>query len=171
MESNWGTGPGAWGFEAMRASPAVGHGCTGDWWQAATTKTTAQRTRVTLVSMSHVQHEARGSRELGHSILGPCGDVEDPRDLSLEIADQRQLPDGRQSGRALTLGGSEIAVLVMRLGGLEAHDEAPPPPPRSGGRDGTAWAAALHRLRGVLHAVAWHAVPPPRELEHDPIVA
>src|SRR5213592_19262 len=140
MESNWGTGPGAWGFEAMRASPAVGHGCTGDWWQAATTKTAAQTTRVTLVSMSHVQHEARRSRELRNAILGRRGDVEDPRDLSLEIADQRQLPDGRQFGCAVTLGGSEIAVLVVRLGGLEAHDEAPtpPPPPRSGGRDGIA---------------------------------
>src|SRR5881396_131126 len=134
MESNWGTGPGAWGFEAMRASPAVGHGCTGDWWQAATTKTTAQRTRVTLVSMSHVQHEARGSRELRHAILGPRGDAEDPSDLSLEIADQGQLPNGRQSGGAVAFGERETAVLVVRLGGLDAHDEAP----RSGDRDGIA---------------------------------
>ena len=84
--------------------------------------------------MSHVQHEARRSGELRDAILGRCGDAEDPRDLSLEIADERQLPDGRQSGRALTLGGSESAVLVVRLGGLEAHDEAP----RSGDRDGIA---------------------------------
>src|SRR6266568_3894740 len=76
MESNWGLGAGGWGFEAMRESPAVTHGCTGDWWQAATTKTAAQRTRVTLVSMPHVNHQARRSRELRHAILGRCGDFE-----------------------------------------------------------------------------------------------
>src|SRR5438876_1164308 len=134
MESNWETGPGAWGFEAMRESPAVAHGCTGDLWQPVATKTAAQRTRVTLVSMPHVQHEARGSRELRHAILGRRGEAEDPRDLSLEIADQCHLPDGRQSGGAVAFGGSEIAVLVVCLGGLEAHDQAS----RSGDRDGIA---------------------------------
>src|SRR5437773_4193828 len=134
MESNWGLGAGGSGFEAMRESPAVTHGCTGDWWQAATTKTAAQRTRVTLVCMPHVQHEARGSGELRHAILRRRGDAKDPRDLSLEITDQCQLPDGRQSGRAVAFGGSEIAVLVVRLGGLEAHDEVS----RSGDHDGIA---------------------------------
>src|SRR5438876_11556126 len=153
MESNWGLGAGGWGFEAMRESPAVTHGCTGDWWQAATTRTAAQRTRVTLVSMPHVNHQARRSRELRHAILGRCGDAEDPLDLSLEIADQRQLPDGRQSGRAVTLGGSEIAVLVVRLGGFEAHDEAPPPPPRSRARDGVPRAGPLPRPPCIPHAV------------------
>src|SRR6266850_8022106 len=109
--------------------------------------------------MSHVQYQARRSGELRHAILGRLGDAEDPRDLSFEIADKCQLTDGGQSGGAVAFGGRETAELetagrVVRLRGLEAHNEAP----RSGDRDGIARAAALHRLRGVLHAVAGHAV-------------
>src|SRR2546425_6871714 len=73
--------------------------------------------------MFHVEHEARRSGELRHAILGRCGEAEDPSDLSLEIADQCQLPDGRQSGRAVAFGGRETAVLVVRLRSEEHTSE------------------------------------------------
>src|SRR3989442_14819665 len=100
--------------------------------------------------MSHVEHQARRSGKLRHAILGRRGDAEDPRDLSLEIADQCQFPDVRQSGRAVAFGGRETAVLVVRLGGLEVHYEAP----RSFYLVGIALAAALLHSGLVFRAVA-----------------